>query len=76
MGNQLVSEIKTFSFSSDQEIILNNYEQGFASVLATPGAGKTTIITHLIKNLITESKQKDEIIKGLREENKNLRTKK
>jgi transcriptional regulator with XRE-family HTH domain len=29
-----------------------------------------------IKNLITESKQKDEIIKGLREENKNLRTKK
>lgn len=56
MGNQLVSEIKTFSFSSDQEIILNNYEQGFASVLATPGAGKTTIITHLIKNLITEKK--------------------
>ena len=28
-----------------------------------------------IKNLITESKQKDEIIKGLREENKNLRAK-
>ena len=29
-----------------------------------------------IKNLITETKQKDEIIKGLREENKNLRAKK
>ena len=29
-----------------------------------------------IKNLIIESKQKDEIIKGLREENKNLRAKK
>ncbi len=29
-----------------------------------------------IKNLIIESKQKDEIIKGLREENKNLRSRK
>ena len=29
-----------------------------------------------IKNLITETKQKDEIIKGLREENKNLRSRK
>lgn len=45
-----------FSFSRDQKYILENYEQGFASVLATPGAGKTTIITHLIKKLITEKK--------------------
>lgn len=29
-----------------------------------------------IKNLIIESKQKDEIIKGLREENKNLKSRK
>lgn len=47
---------KEFKLSEDQETILTNYGQGFASVLATPGAGKTTIITLLIKKLIVENK--------------------
>ena len=47
---------KEFKLSEDQENIINNYSKGFASVLATPGAGKTTIITLLIKKLIVEDK--------------------
>lgn len=43
-----------FKLSEDQENIINVYEKGLASVLATPGSGKTTIITHLIKKLINE----------------------
>jgi DNA helicase-2/ATP-dependent DNA helicase PcrA len=52
-----MTEIKgTFKFSEDQSKILQEYNDGFASVLATPGSGKTTIITHLIKKFITEKK--------------------
>lgn len=45
-----------FKLSEDQSFILENYEDGFASVLATPGSGKTTIITHLIKKFIYRKK--------------------
>lgn len=40
--------------STEQEKIIRDYENGYASVLATPGAGKTTIITHLIEKLVKE----------------------
>lgn len=40
--------------SEEQEKIINDYESGYASVLATPGAGKTTIITHLIEKLVKQ----------------------
>jgi DNA helicase-2/ATP-dependent DNA helicase PcrA len=50
-----MTDIKeNFKLSEDQAKILQEYNHGYASVLATPGAGKTTIITHLIKKFITE----------------------
>ncbi len=45
---------ENFKLSEDQSKILHEYDEGYASVLATPGSGKTTIITHLIKKFITE----------------------
>ncbi|MFN8575249.1 MAG: ATP-dependent helicase [Candidatus Sericytochromatia bacterium] len=48
--------LKKLILSTEQEKILQDYENGYASVLATPGAGKTTIITHLIEKLV---KQRD-----------------
>lgn len=43
---------KRLVLSKEQEKILHDYELGYASVLATPGAGKTTIITHMIEKLV------------------------
>lgn len=45
---------KKLVLSEEQEKIITDYENGYASVLATPGAGKTTIITHLIEKMIKE----------------------
>lgn len=51
-----------FELSEDQQHILDNYQGGYASVLATPGAGKTTLISYLIKNLIFNKQVKPKSI--------------
>lgn len=50
--NLTLFNLKRLILSTEQEKILQDYENGYASVLATPGAGKTTIITHLIEKLV------------------------
>lgn len=51
-----------FELSEDQKNIIENYHGGYASVLATPGAGKTTLISYLIKNLIFNKQVKPKSI--------------
>ncbi|MFN8674294.1 MAG: ATP-dependent helicase [Candidatus Sericytochromatia bacterium] len=47
-----------FELSDEQKNIITNYQGGFASVLATPGAGKTTLVSYLVKELLFQRKVK------------------
>ncbi|MEK7432255.1 MAG: UvrD-helicase domain-containing protein, partial [Cyanobacteriota bacterium] len=47
-----------FKLSQDQEKIIGTYQSGYASVLATPGAGKTTLVSYFVKNLLINKKVK------------------
>lgn len=47
---------ENFKFLSDQQVIFDKYEKGYATIIATPGSGKTTIISYLIKKLCDNKK--------------------
>jgi DNA helicase-2/ATP-dependent DNA helicase PcrA len=51
-----VSAVKPLVLMPDQQAILDQYQGGRAAVLAAPGSGKTTLISHLIAEWVRSGK--------------------